>query len=463
MSTFGARDLALFLPDEVGDIYSLRHTGNDENLNEFQKPIPKVDQTKKVTRYYSGKAPVWAEGEDEGIEVSSQIDRNPEGSAPSQAVDRRLARLQTLSGKEVQSSGKRRIYEAEVILENEVESSNMPEIEDGDFIDGDVRIFTGIEIEEEEDDIGARRARVLQRLKEKISQQAEAEKVIEQPSSLNVPQEEGSEYETDDSEYTDDEDEQIMLKPVFIPRAKRETIKEIEAKMKEEELLEKKKQLQKETKVSQTRKLVAESLQRADEKAELDATDQDSDSGIPDDTDDVDDEAEYEAWKLRELTRLKRDAQEREAHVMEVLDLERRRGMTEAERLAEDKRLNIGSFKVKEKSKWKFMQKYYHKGVFYMDEASVQSSEQDVRKRDYNEPTLEDKFDKEKLPEVLQVKKFGFRGRTKYTHLMDQDTTRSKADEILRPIEQINQSYLAKRSGVGDIETAGRKVKKPKT
>ena len=44
-------------------------------------------------------------------------------------------------------------------------------------------------------------------------------------------------------------------------------------------------------------------------------------------------------------------------------------------------------------------------------------------KRDITAPTLEDHFDKTVLPKVMQVKNFGRSGRTKYTHLVDQDTT----------------------------------------
>lgn len=150
----------------------------------------------------------------------------------------------------------------------------------------------------------------------------------------------------------------------------------------------------------------------------------------------------------------------RENMEREKKELERRRAMTEEERLAEDKKLGIGIFKEKEKEKWKFMQRYYHKGVFYMDEDSLKPQavdpssgevKVDVRKRDYSAPTLEDKYDKEHLPSVLQVKKFGMRGRTKYTHLVDQDTTDFK--NPLKPNQKVLENYLNKRSGVGDIDT----------
>ena len=45
-------------------------------------------------------------------------------------------------------------------------------------------------------------------------------------------------------------------------------------------------------------------------------------------------------------------------------------------------------------------------------------------KRDFSGATLEDQFDKTVLPKVMQVKNFGRSGRTKYTHLVDQDTTK---------------------------------------
>ncbi|KAG8224536.1 hypothetical protein J437_LFUL004227 [Ladona fulva] len=136
------------------------------------------------------------------------------------------------------------------------------------------------------------------------------------------------------------------------------------------------------------------------------------------DTDDgADEEAEYEAWKLRELKRIKRDRDEREQMEKERLEVERLRNMTEEERRQEI-RLNPKLITNKaSKGKYKFLQKYYHRGVFYLDE------DDDLYKRDFSAATLDDHFDKTILPKVMQVKNFGRSGRTKYTHLVDQDTT----------------------------------------
>ena len=49
--------------------------------------------------------------------------------------------------------------------------------------------------------------------------------------------------------------------------------------------------------------------------------------------------------------------------------------------------------------------------------------QEQLYRRDYSSATLEDKFDKTVLPKVMQVKNFGRSGRTKYTHLVEQDTT----------------------------------------
>ena len=160
-------------------------------------------------------------------------------------------------------------------------------------------------------------------------------------------------------------------------------------------------------------------------------------------TDNEDEEAEYEMWKLRELRRIKRDREEREAEERERQEIERVRNMTEEERRAEFKNNPKQVTNKAPKGKYKFLQKYYHRGAFYLvsfkdispafDMSThvcffdLQEEENEVFKRDFAVPTLEDHFDKTVLPKVMQVKNFGRSGRTKYTHLVDQDTSQPDA------------------------------------
>jgi len=69
----------------------------------------------------------------------------------------------------------------------------------------------------------------------------------------------------------------------------------------------------------------------------------------------------------------------------------------------------------KPKGQAKFLQKYWHKGAFHQDEEIL-------KRHDFTQAT-ESTVDVSMLPQVMQVKNFGKRSRTKYTHLLDQDTT----------------------------------------
>ncbi|XP_021752464.1 microfibrillar-associated protein 1-like [Chenopodium quinoa] len=78
------------------------------------------------------------------------------------------------------------------------------------------------------------------------------------------------------------------------------------------------------------------------------------------------------------------------------------------------------------KTKRKFMQKYYHRGPFFQsdpDDPAGTAGSDEIFRRYFSAPTGEDKMDKTILPKVMQVKNFGRRGRTKWTHLVNEDTS----------------------------------------
>merc|ERR1712020_608712 len=84
-------------------------------------------------------------------------------------------------------------------------------------------------------------------------------------------------------------------------------------------------------------------------------------------TDDENEEVEYESWKLRELKRMKRDRDEKETLDRENAETERLRNMTEEERRQELRNNPREVTNKAAKGKYKFMQKYYHRGAFFME------------------------------------------------------------------------------------------------
>ena len=268
---------------------------------------------------------------------------------------------------------------------------------------------------------------------------------------------------SDDSDDSSDDDS-ADARPVFVPKALRGTILEREAAEEKERQREKAAERRRKARADESRALVAEAVVRADAEAAMakrGKSGEDSDDDAPDDTDDLEDPLEFEAWRVRELARATRERDERRKAADDEAETLRRRALSPAARRAEDEK--IGKGKKPEKAKWKFLQKYHHKGAFFMDDDTLaKAGEGDVRNRATDGAVLEDKFDRAALPKVMQVKDFGFQGRTKYTHLSDQDTTfvdrdnpmngwlqrRHKADDPLR------RGYDRRRGGTQDIDKA---------
>jgi len=257
------------------------------------------------------------------------------------------------------------------------------------------------------------------RVKEEKELEEEEAKKIDDLSELP----DDADQQMMEAEQSEEEEEYLlssrpMLKPTFISKKDRGTIVERQ-KMEEEEIAyeEAKVARVKERKV-ESKVLAFQEVQR-EEDMRLKGIGDAEDQALPDDTDGLNEEEDLEMWKIRELRRLKRDRELQEQIDQEHAELEARRNMTD-EHIME---LNSKDPKQqKDKGQFRFLQKYYHKGAFYL-------SEDEVFHRDFTAPTGADKtVDRGLLPDVLQVKKFGLKGRTKYTHLTHQDTTRKEAN-----------------------------------
>ena len=146
---------------------------------------------------------------------------------------------------------------------------------------------------------------------------------------------------------------------------------------------------------------------------------------IVDDTDDLDPETERAAWKLRELKRVKREREAIEIAEKEREEIERRRNLSKEEREAEDQEfLELQKEEREGKGKMSYMQKYFHKGAFFQDDAKAEG----LDRRDIMGSRIQDDVsNRELLPQYMQIRdmtKLGRKGRTKYKDLKSEDTGR---------------------------------------
>lgn len=388
--------------------------------------------------YRSGQAPAWV-GEEDEVEVDllarkkklvSQADRQTKTTPIGLAGD-------------TASKAKRQIYTAQIVEEDKEESENerdepVPvrrekpvdtEIKQSEQdmralkidvskleVQGDV----SSDSEDSEDDINARRARARDRfLRKADDEKVEERKELEErrENKEDEKEEESSEYETD-SEVESDEDypsSRPLLKPVFVSKKDRETVAERKRMEADEEEAEEALKRRKKERKKESKRLAQEEIKREEELKKAGVTEFDGEEELPDDDDD-DDEEELEKWKVRELTRIKSQKAADEKHDAEQAAILKRRSMTDEQIIRENK---LDPNKRKEKGQMRYLQRYYHPGGYYQD-----NDEDGIRLQDFAQPTGADRvIDRTLLPEVLQVKKFGLKGNTKWTHLTDQDTS----------------------------------------
>jgi microfibrillar-associated protein 1 len=293
----------------------------------------------------------------------------------------------------------------------------------------------------------------------------ESPKHVRRDSTSSTSDDSSTSLSSDSSSSSSDKSDHIIdtnltstARPVFVPKSQRGTVTDIDIQQKKLDEIEERKRTEAQKRTIKSRALVAEMTSDAARKAENDYNNDggdEFDTGetggvyeiVPDDTDPTDENgtdavmAERDAWEVRELLRILRDIDHIAEQEKERRELERRRALTDDERLAED-RLS-GRYRTpgetrrsnnnKEDGKNSYLQRFHHRGAFYMDEDTLNNAgKDDVRHKaaEYaRAATGKDKIDKSALPKVMQTKYFGLSGHsTKYQGLAKEDTTDKKMD-----------------------------------
>ncbi|CAM9338873.1 unnamed protein product, partial [Pylaiella littoralis] len=220
---FGKRDLGLVLSETVGDADTLRFTKDTSELSGKQEIFkPKRDPSRKVHIHRAGQRPG-------GVNDDEKVEAPP--SKPKKSESRALERARA---KALEDGGPRSVREAQV-LDSDSDSDDSGPVYGGrsdDEADGDVPYRPTAEaadagqVEEDEDDdaIAARRARIRERLRARPAEEAEVLEVEHEEIAKPDEESESTEWETDtDASDEEEGDSEQVLKPVFVPKARRET------------------------------------------------------------------------------------------------------------------------------------------------------------------------------------------------------------------------------------------------
>ncbi|GFE54552.1 micro-fibrillar-associated 1 C-terminus containing protein, putative [Babesia ovis] len=384
----------------------------------------RVSQVPKTTRYWPGKAPEYANEED------SSSDSGSETTQSALEQDRRYSRYSSTTDS-TSAGGRRRAPASTIVIERESGSDQIPDASEEntarDTIVGSANTDNTLD-GSYQDSVSGDLTTTVARDRSAIRLRAMAYRKQEE-SAINEREEDPMEsFEEELSESDDDtvqpdhvepqENGSVFARPIFVPKGHRLTVLERQ-QLELEELrraeCERQRALERQM---QSKELVIQTLV-----AEVSHQETENSVDLVDDSDELT-EKEYELWKIRELKRVIRDRDERTAHERLAAEVERRRNMTEDERLLDDERIQQEKGPRAPRSKIKFLQKYYHKGAFFMDK--LEDGSEPIYNRDFNAPTAADCVDKSLMPKSMQVRRglYGKMGQVKHTHLTAEDTTR---------------------------------------
>ncbi|KAJ2159775.1 hypothetical protein GGF46_002770 [Coemansia sp. RSA 552] len=279
-----------------------------------KQPVAKPVLTSgvKAKRYFPGKAPQQDAGNDlsaSDTDSEQELEAPPAVAEPQRISIPQLAREQHSEPDDEPDSESRELLRERLRARQRAAEESSSSDSEGDKDQGEYR-----------------RQALLRR------QQQMALSSEEEGSSL----ESGSAASGTSDESDSDEDgspaQQIMLKPVFVPKARRtaQPAGHSATAGAASPALGGTDESRLERRVESVR-LAAEEAQRA----RSEVVDGSLDAGAVDDSDDVDVDAEIEAWRQREVLRIDRDRDERESISREEAERDQVRGMTEEQRHAE--------------------------------------------------------------------------------------------------------------------------------
>ncbi|KAJ4364915.1 hypothetical protein N0V95_000562 [Ascochyta clinopodiicola] len=261
-------------------------------------------------------------------------------------------------------------------------------------------------------------------IEDEFETESEAEDDKGEDSEEGSEEESSSEEELSEEESSsEDEAPRKLLRPVFIKKnARAQTT--APAKTADQLAAEEEQRRQEQTRALVQEQVEARAAERLAARKDWDDDVEDADINAIDDTDALDPDAEFLAWKLRELRRIKRERVAIEEAEAERAEIERRRNLSAAEREAEDRAHIEKQAEEREgRGQAQFMQKYFHKGAFFTDELK----ELGLDKRNLMNARFEDQTNREVLPEYMQIRdmtKLGKKGGTRYKDMRSEDTGR---------------------------------------